>query len=330
MINNRYDFVILFDVENGNPNGDPDAGNSPRIDAETGYGFVTDVCIKRKIRNYVELVKEGKEGYNILIKPDKSLNEKFTEAYEVLGLKNKQEDENKQEGKKNPKGKKKKEDEKNKEDVKKAREYMCKNYYDVRVFGAVMSTGDDPCGIVRGPVQISFAKSMSPISIQDVTITRQAFTKEEKVAQAKNETEMGRKSIIPYALYRAEGYISAAQANKVTDMTEKDVELLWEAIINMFENDHSAARGKMCTRKLYVFKHNNILGNAPSHILFDKITVKEKDGVVVPRSFADYEILVDKNMPDGVEIDESFADYEILVYENMPEGVEIDEMVSEL
>lgn len=279
MINNRYDFVILFDVENGNPNGDPDAGNSPRVDAETGYGFVTDVCIKRKIRNYVELIKEGEAGYNILIKPDKSLNEKFTEAYEENGLKLKQ------------KGK-------NKDDVKKARDYICKNYFDVRTFGAVMSTGDDPCGIVRGPVQINFAKSLSPININDITITRQAITKKDD----NKVNEMGRKSIIPYALYRAEGYISAAQANKVTDMTEEDVELLWEAIINMFENDHSAARGKMCTRKLYIFKHNSILGNSPSHILFDKISVNVKDDVMIPRKFSDYNIVVDKNMPEGVSM----------------------------
>lgn len=279
MINNRYDFVILFDVENGNPNGDPDAGNSPRVDAETGYGFVTDVCIKRKIRNYVELIKEGEAGYNILIKPDKSLNEKFTEAYEENGLKLKQ------------KGK-------NIDDVKKVRDYICKNYFDVRTFGAVMSTGDDPCGIVRGPVQINFAKSLSPININDITITRQAITKKDD----NKVNEMGRKSIIPYALYRAEGYISAAQANKVTDMTEEDVELLWEAIINMFENDHSAARGKMCTRKLYIFKHNSILGNSPSHILFDKISVNVKDDVMIPRKFSDYNIVVDKNMPEGVSM----------------------------
>lgn len=279
MINNRYDFVILFDVENGNPNGDPDAGNSPRVDAETGYGFVTDVCIKRKIRNYVELIKEGEAGYNILIKPDKSLNEKFTEAYEENGLKLKQ------------KGK-------NIDDVKKARDYICKNYFDVRTFGAVMSTGDDPCGIVRGPVQINFAKSLSPININDITITRQAITKKDD----NKVNEMGRKSIIPYSLYRAEGYISAAQANKVTDMTEEDVELLWEAIINMFENDHSAARGKMCTRKLYIFKHNSILGNSPSHILFDKISVNVKDDVMIPRKFSDYNIVVDKNMPEGVSM----------------------------
>lgn len=281
MIHNRYDFVILFDVENGNPNGDPDAGNSPRMDAETGYGFVTDVCIKRKIRNYVSLIKEGEAGYNILIQPDKSLNEKFTDAYEAEGLPKKQ------------KGKKA-------DDVKKARDYMCKNYFDVRVFGAVMSTGEDPCGIVRGPVQINFAKSLSPINIQDVTITRQARTTVDR--KESGETEMGRKSVIPYALYRAEGYISAAQANKITDMTEEDVALLWQAILNMFEEDHSAARGKMCTRRLYIFKHDSILGNSPSHILFDKILVKEKEGVMVPRAFTDYEITVDEKMPEGVEL----------------------------
>ena len=279
-LSNRYDFVMLFDVENGNPNGDPDAGNAPRVDAESGYGYITDVCLKRKIRNYVELVKEGAEGYNILIKPDKSLNIKFTEAYEAEGL-----------TKKN-KGK-------NPDDVKKAREYMCKNYFDVRTFGAVMSTGDDPCGIVRGPVQINFARSISPVNIQDVTITRQARTTEER--KETGETEMGRKSVIPYALYRAEGYVSAALANKSTDLSEEDVELLWNAIINMFENDHSAARGKMCMRKLYVFRHNNILGSCPSHILFDKISVREKENVL-PRAFDDYDIVLDENMPAGVEL----------------------------
>ena len=279
-LSNRYDFVMLFDVENGNPNGDPDAGNAPRVDAESGYGYITDVCLKRKIRNYVELVKEGAEGYNILIKPDKSLNIKFTEAYEAEGL-----------TKKN-KGK-------NPDDVKKAREYMCKNYFDVRTFGAVMSTGDDPCGIVRGPVQINFARSISPVNIQDVTITRQARTTEER--KETGETEMGRKSVIPYALYRAEGYVSAALANKSTDLSEEDVELLWNAIINMFENDHSAARGKMCMRKLYVFRHNNILGACPSHILFDKISVREKENVL-PRAFGDYDIVLDENMPAGVEL----------------------------
>jgi CRISPR-associated protein Csd2 len=280
-INNRYDFVMLFDVENGNPNGDPDAGNSPRIDSETGYGYITDVCLKRKIRNYVELVCEGKEGYNILVKPDSSLNSKFTAAYEAEGLKTKE------------KGKKT-------EDVEKAREYMCKNYFDVRAFGAVMSTGDDPCGIVRGPVQINFARSISPINIQDITITRQARTTDDRTATG--GTEMGRKSLIPYGLYRAEGYISAALANKSTNLSEEDVELIWKAIINMFENDHSAARGKMCMRKLYVFKHDNVLGSCPSNILFDMITVKQVSENA-PRQISDYEICEPEQsmMPEGVE-----------------------------
>lgn len=279
-LTNRYDFVILFDVENGNPNGDPDAGNAPRVDAESGYGYITDVCLKRKIRNYVELAKEGVPGYNILIKPDRWLNAKFTEAYEAEGLKTK----NKV---------------KNPDDVKKARDYMCRTYFDVRAFGAVMSTGDDPCGIVRGPVQINFARSISPVNIQDVTITRQARTTDDR--KETGDTEMGRKSVIPYALYRAEGYISAALANKSTGLSEEDIELLWTAIVNMFENDHSAARGKMCMRKLYVFKHDNILGNCPSHILFEKISVKEKENIL-PRAFGDYVITVDETMPAGVEL----------------------------
>lgn len=279
-IENRYDFVMIFDVENGNPNGDPDAGNSPRVDAETGYGYVTDVCLKRKIRNYVELLKEGEPGYNILIKPDRSLNSKFTEAYVTEGLET---------GKKGAK----------KDDVIKARDYMCKNYFDVRTFGAVMATGEDPCGIVRGPVQLTFARSVSPVFVEDIAITRQARTTEDR--QETGETEIGRKSFIPYGLYRAEGYISAALAQKVTQLSEEDVELLWNAIINMFEIDHSAARGKMCMRKLYIFKHDCVLGNAPSHLLFDKISVKQKNEGPA-RSFNDYDIIVDEEMPDGVEL----------------------------
>ena len=279
-IENRYDFVMIFDVENGNPNGDPDAGNSPRVDAETGYGYVTDVCLKRKIRNYLELLKEGEPGYNILIKPDRSLNSKFTEAYVTEGLET---------GKKGAQ----------KDDVIKARDYMCKNYFDVRTFGAVMSTGEDPCGIVRGPVQFTFARSVSPVFVEDIAITRQARTTEDR--QETGETEIGRKSFIPYGLYRAEGYISAALAQKVTQLSEEDVELLWNAIINMFEIDHSAARGKMCMRKLYIFKHDCVLGNAPSHLLFDKISVKQKNEGPA-RSFNDYDIIVDEEMPDGVEL----------------------------
>ncbi|NLZ46325.1 MAG: type I-C CRISPR-associated protein Cas7/Csd2 [Clostridiales bacterium] len=285
-INNRYEFVILFDVENGNPNGDPDAGNMPRIDPETSIGLVTDVCLKRKIRNYINLVKEVKEGeerekgYNILVMPDKSLNSKFTNAYEKLDLPVKQ------------KGKKP-------DHVKAARDYMCQNYFDVRAFGAVMSTGDDPCGIVRGPIQINFAKSIDPIFIQDFTITRQARTTDER--QESGQTEMGKKSIVPYGLYRAEGYVSASLAQKVTGFSEKDLKLLWTAIINMFEDDRSAARGKMSVRKLYVFKHQSTIGNAPANVLFDKIEVTKKEGVIAPRNFKDYEISVDKNMPEGVK-----------------------------
>lgn len=282
-IKNRYEFTVIFDVENGNPNGDPDAGNMPRIDPETSAGLVTDVCLKRKIRNFVEIFKEDEPYYNILVKPDKALNTKFTEAYEVIGEKTGQ------------KGK-------NPEAVRAARDYICQNYFDVRTFGAVMSTGNDPCGIVRGPVQISFAKSVDPIFTQDITITRQARTTEDK--RDTGETEMGRKSIVPYGLYRADGYVSAMLAQKITKFSEEDLELLWKAIINMFEHDRSAARGKMCVRKLYVFKHDSLLGNAPANVLFDKIVIGKKDGVEVPRSFNDYEITVDKNMPEGVELQE--------------------------
>lgn len=280
-IKNRYEFIMLFDVENGNPNGDPDAGNMPRTDPETSLGIVTDVCLKRKIRNFVELTKEGEAGYNILIKADKALNTKFTEAYNTLGLATKQ------------KGK-------NPDDVKQARDYICQNYFDVRTFGAVMSTGDDPCGIVRGPVQLNFARSIDPVFAQDITITRQARTTEDR--QQSGETEMGKKSIIPYALYRGEGYVSAMLAQKITGFSEDDLELLWTSIINMFEHDRSAARGKLCMRKLIVFKHDSALGNAPAHILFDKVSVKLKDGVTTPRHYSDYDISIDKDMPEGVTL----------------------------
>lgn len=281
-LDHRYDFVFLFDVENGNPNGDPDAGNAPRIDVETNFGYVTDVCLKRKIRNYVSLVKDGEPHYQILIQPDRSLNAKFKSAYEELNLET------------GAKGK-------NKSDVEAAMQFMCENYYDVRTFGAVMSTGDDPCGIVRGPVQINFARSISPVFIENVSITRQARTTEERTETG--NTEMGNKSIIPYALYRAEGYVSAALANKTTDLNEEDVSLLWDAIINMFENDHSAARGKMCVRKLYVFQHEGILGNCPSNILFDKVHVNAVDEQKPPRAFSDYMITVDKDtFPEGITL----------------------------
>ncbi len=284
-IQNSYHFVMLFDVTNGNPNGDPDAGNAPRIDPETNHGLITDVCLKRKIRNYVQLVKsqDGKamSGYNILIQPDKYLNAKFKDAYKEEGL---------------PTGQKGK----SKDATEKAKVYMCENYFDVRTFGAVMSTGDDPCGIVRGPVQINFATSVSPIFTQDITITRQARTTEGRADSG--DTEMGRKSIVPYGLYRAEGYISAPLAG-VTGLSDEDVELLWTAIINMLEIDHSAARGKMCMRKLYVFKHDCALGNAPSHTLFDRIQVKLVDEAKPPRRFEDYSVTFNEDaMPEGVTV----------------------------
>lgn len=284
-IENRYEFVMLFDVENGNPNGDPDAGNLPRIDSETAHGIVTDVCLKRKIRNFVEIYKEGEPSYNILMKSDRSLNSKFTAAYDACGLEKKN------------KGK-------NPDDVEKARKFMCENYFDVRTFGAVMSTGDDPCGIVRGPVQINFAKSLDPVFEQDITITRQAITTDADFNDKGKRTEMGKKHYVPYGLYRAEGYVSAMLAQKVTGFSKDDLELLWTAIINMFEHDRSAVRGKMCMRKLYVFKHSNALGNCPAHILTDKIscTFTPTDDKRVPRSFSDYVITVDRNMPEGVEL----------------------------
>lgn len=284
-IRNRYEFVVLFDVENGNPNGDPDAANAPRTDAETGLGIVTDVCLKRKIRNYVELVKEGVPGYNILIKTDKPLNAKFAEAHTAAGSTQKK---------------------KSAEDIAAARAYMCENYYDVRTFGAVMSTGEEPCGIVRGPVQLNFARSLDPVFPQELTITRQAITDAKKYAEQAEKngvmTEMGKKNVVPYGLYRAEGYVSAMLAQKTTGFSEEDLELLWEAVINMFEHDHSAARGKMCVRGLYVFKHDCALGNAPSALLFEKIRVEKKTGVAYPRSFSDYTVSVDEDMPNGVTL----------------------------
>ena len=281
MLQNKYDFIYLFDVTNGNPNGDPDAGNEPRMDAETGIGYVTDVCLKRKVRNYIDLVKNGEPGYNILIKNDKPLNEKFRAAYEAEGL----------EPDKTKKGT-------NPANEWKAQQFMCRNYYDVRTFGAVMSTGENSCGIVRGPVQFSFADSISPISINTVTITRQAKTDSKRAE--KGDTEMGNKSLVPYGLYRMSGHVSAALANKQTGLSEEDVELLWKALINMFDEDRSAARGDMEVRGLYVFKHDNVLGNARFPELDKKISVTLKEGVIVPRKFDDYDVKVDTDMPEGV------------------------------
>ena len=289
VIKNRHEFVILFDIENVNPNGDPDAGNMPRIDPETGYGLITDVCLKRKIRNYVETVKEDEPGYSIYIKEDVPLNRSDNKAFEYLGVNEKTVKELK---KKDPDA-----------DLK-IRDFMCRNFYDIRTFGAVMTTfvkASLNCGQVRGPVQLGFARSIDPIVSQEVTITRVAITTE-KDAENKS-TEMGRKNIVPYALYRVEGYISANLARKVTGFSEDDLELLWEAIINMFENDHSAARGKMAVRELIVFKHSKELGDCPAYKLFDSVEVKRKEEVVYPRKYQDYTINICEDMiPDTVEL----------------------------
>lgn len=287
VIKNRYEFVILFDVENGNPNGDPDAGNMPRMDPETGYGLVTDVCLKRKIRNYVETVKEGEQGYQIYIKEDVPLNRSDNKAFEYLGIKD-----TKELKKKDPDA-----------DIK-IRDFMCKNFYDVRTFGAVMTTFVKAalnCGQVRGPVQLTFARSIDPIINQEVTITRVAITTEQDAGV--KATEMGRKNIVPYALYRAEGYVSANLAKKVTGFTEDDLELLWEAIINMFEHDHSAARGKMAVRELIVFKHSKELGDCPSYKLFDAVKVTRKQEIEYPRSYQDYMVsIANEEIPETVEV----------------------------
>lgn len=284
-IKNRYDFVILFDVENGNPNGNPDAGNMPRIDPETGYGLVTDVCLKRKIRNYVEDLKEDAPGYRIYVKKGVPLNRSDAEALTYLGVSD------------DLKAVKKEDD----DFELKLRDFMCSNFYDIRTFGAVMTTftkGALNCGQVRGPVQLNFARSINPIVPQEVTITRVAITTEADAE--KKGTEMGRKHIVPYALYRAEGYVSANLARKVTGFSEDDLQLLWQAILNMFENDHSAARGKMAVRELIVFKHDSELGNAPAYKLFEKVQVKPVEGVEVPRKYGDYVVSVSDDLPEGV------------------------------
>ncbi|WP_418971779.1 type I-C CRISPR-associated protein Cas7/Csd2 [Allofournierella sp.] len=287
IIKNRYEFVILFDVENGNPNGDPDAGNMPRVDPESGYGLVTDVCLKRKIRNYVETAKEDAPGWRIYVKDSVPLNRSDKEALEYLGVAGK-----------------------DLKDAKKAdptldakvRDFMCQNFFDIRTFGAVMTTfvkGNLNCGQVRGPVQLSFARSIDPILPQEITITRVAITTEADAER--KDTEMGRKYIVPYALYRAEGYISANLARKTTGFSEEDLALLWQAILNMFETDHSAARGKMAVRQLIVFKHDSELGCAPAYKLFEAVKVARKPEVSVPRAYSDYTVTISEPLPEGVD-----------------------------
>lgn len=289
-IQNRYEFVYLFDVTNGNPNGDPDAGNLPRLDPETNQGLVTDVCLKRKIRNYVSLGKEGEAGYAIYMQEKAILNNQHKKAWDALGLS----DGAKNDFKKLPK------------DEGKAREltaWMCKNFFDIRSFGAVMTTGVN-AGQVRGPIQMGFATSIEPVLPLEVSITRMAVTTEaEAEAQSGDNRTMGRKHIIPYGLYRAHGFVSAKLAER-TGFSDDDLQLLWNALINMFEHDRSAARGEMAARKLIVFKHESAMGNAPAHVLFDAVKVTRNAGEnqnAPARSFSDYRVEVG-NVPQGVSV----------------------------
>ena len=279
-IANRYEFALLFDVQNGNPNGDPDAGNTPRVDPETGHGLVTDVCLKRKIRNHVALAKEDAEGYKIYVQEKAVLNRTNEMAYKEFELK--------PEAKKLPK---------KIEDAQKVTGWMCSNFYDIRSFGAVMTT-EINCGQVRGPVQLAFAKSVEPILSQEVSITRMAVTNEKDLEK---ERTMGRKHIVPYGLYVAHGFISAPLAEK-TGFSDEDLELLWNALINMFEHDRSAARGMMSSQKLVVFKHQDKLGNAPAHKLFDLIDIQRNNRTEGPaRSFKDYDVKIGQ-APAGIEV----------------------------
>jgi CRISPR-associated protein Csd2 len=281
LIKNRYDFVLIFDVQDGNPNGDPDAGNLPRVDAETGMGLVTDVCIKRKIRNYVQIVKECQSSYDIFIKEKAVLNTLIDAAHEQEDVKTKE------------KGDK----------TEAARKWMCNKYFDIRSFGAVMTTGKN-AGQVRGPVQFTFARSVEPVVALEHSITRMAVTTESDAEkQGGDNRTMGRKYTIPYGLYLAHGFISPHLAAQ-TGFGEDDLALLWDALKNMFDHDHSAARGLMATRKLIVFKHHSALGNASAHQLFDLVKVGRKNGDKSPaREFVDYEVKCDRNsIPVGVEL----------------------------
>ena len=287
-LENRYDFVYLFDVKDGNPNGDPDAGNLPRVDAETGRGLVTDVCLKRKIRNFVSLTKGDKPPHDIYIKEKAVLNQTHEKAYIEIGAG----DELKSDKKRKGSG----------DTVDKARDWICKNFYDVRTFGAVMSTNIN-CGQVRGPVQLTFARSIDQIISQEHAITRMAVaTEAEAEKQSGDNRTMGRKFTVPYGLYICHGFISA-HLSQQTGFSEDDLELLFQALENMFEHDRSAARGEMTARGLYVFKHDSKLGNAPAHNLFKHISAALKDKSTPPRAFTDYQISVDEtNMPNGIKL----------------------------
>ena len=278
-IAHRYEFVFLFDITNGNPNGDPDAGNMPRLDTETNRGLVTDVCLKRKIRNFVNLSKEDSPGYAIYMQEKAVLNNQHRKAYDAIGIK--------PEDKKLPK---------EEEKARAITQWMCTNFFDVRTFGAVMTTGVNS-GQVRGPVQMAFATSIDPVVPLEISITRMAVTTEKEAeAQSGDNRTMGRKHIIPYGLYRAHGFVSAKLAER-TGFSAEDLALFWQALINMFEHDRSAARGEMAARKLIVFEHASAMGNAPAHVLFDAITVNRAEGATdtPARSFADYKISLNKD-----------------------------------
>lgn len=280
-LENRYDFVLLFDVTNGNPNGDPDAGNLPRVDPETGKGMVTDVCLKRKVRNYIDLIAADKQGYNIYIREKAVLSASRAPATEAAKAKGKTDAET----------------------VQMAQDWMCENFFDVRTFGAVMSTKENNCGQVRGPVQFTFATSIDPIMPLELSITRMAVeTEREAEAQKGDNRTMGRKSIVPYGLYRMEGFISAHLAKR-TGFTQEDLNILWDALITMFEHDRSAARGLMCARKLVIFQHASALGNAPAHTLFNRVSAVRKDTTTPARSYEEYAVAVNtSNLPEGITV----------------------------
>jgi CRISPR-associated protein Csd2 len=294
-VNRRHDFVLLFDICDGNPNGDPDAGNLPRVDPETMQGLVTDVAIKRKVRDWVDMARGDEGRFKIYVQGGEALNARHKRAYEALGLKST--------------GAKQ-----NRDDVDKARTWMCENFYDVRMFGAVMTTGVN-AGQVRGPMQLTFARSLDPIVPLDLSITRVAVTKEEdaKVVPVEGdtegrmrgkETEMGRKALVPYGVYRAYGFFNPHFAEQ-TGATQEDLALFWQALQNMWDHDRSASRGMMACRGLYIFTHESSLGNAPAHKLFERIRISRRDGVEAPRSFSDYTVEVDKdNLPQGVTLTE--------------------------
>ena len=293
---NRYDFVLLFDVKDGNPNGDPDAGNMPRLDAETGHGLVTDVSLKRKVRNYVGLVNECKPPFDIYIKEKGVLERTHRAAYEAIGATGELADDADKDDKKKAKRKG------SEDSVRKAREWICKNFFDVRTFGAVMSMGVN-CGQVRGPVQMTFARSIDPIVASEHSITRMAVaTEKEALAQDGDNRTMGRKHTVPYGLYRAHGFVSAFLANQ-TGFSANDLELFFKSLEDMFEHDRSAARGQMATRALYVFEHKDKLGNAHAHALFDRLEVRRNPSVEVARSYSDYAVSFDEtSMPSGVKL----------------------------